>query len=207
MSCSSPLSSTDPLQRRRWLATGVALAAGWAWLPAQANTGTAAALPSSPTANNQREPLTHQGATLLPRGEGRLRFFGLEIYTARLWAAEGFEPEQHARYPLALELSYARNFSARDIAERSLQEMKRQTAINQAREADWTSKLAAVLPDVKPGTRLMGFHRPQQGALFQLAGQTLGTLDDPVFSALFFGIWLSPATSEPTLRTALLTPR
>lgn len=207
MSCSSPLSSADLLERRRWLTTGVALAAGWALLPAQANTGTAAGLPSSPAANSQRGPLTHQGTSLLPRGEGRLRFFGLEIYTARLWAAESFEPDQHARYPLALELTYARHFSARDIAERSLQEMKRQTSINQAREVDWTSRLTAVLPDVKPGTRLMGFHRPQQGALFQQAGQPLGTLDDPVFSALFFGIWLSPATSEPALRTALLTPR
>ena len=215
MSCNSPWSSTDLLQRRRCVTTGMALAASWLLAPAQAtaststtaNAGTAAALPPPPAAPGQRETLTHQGITLLPRGEGRLRFFGLEIYTARLWVAEGFEPDQHARHPLALELAYARHFSARDIAERSLQEMKRQTHINQAREADWTSKLAAVMPDVKPGTRLLGFHRPQQGALFQLAGHTLGTVDDPVFSALFFGIWLSTATSEPALRTALLTAR
>ena len=103
--------------------------------------------------------------------------------------------------------TYARTFSARDIAERSLQEMKRQTSINKAREADWTNKLAAVLPDVKPGDSLLGFHRPDQGAMFQSGGRTLGTVDDPVFSALFFGIWLSPATSEPALRTALIAQR
>jgi hypothetical protein len=68
-----------------------------------------------------------------------MRFFGLNIYTARLWAADGFDPAQHAAHPLALELTYARTFSARDIAERSLQEMKRQTPINKAREADWTT--------------------------------------------------------------------
>jgi hypothetical protein len=194
MSCSSPWSNTEPWSRRRWLASGMALAAA-----------SSTALPT--WATDSRPPLTLRGTPLLPRGEGQMRFFGLNIYTARLWAADGFDPAQHAAHPLALELTYARTFSARDIAERSLQEMKRQTPINKAREVDWTNKLAAVLPDVKPGDSLLGFHRPDQGAMFQSGGRTLGTVDDPVFSALFFGIWLSPATSEPALRTALIAQR
>lgn len=194
MSCNSPWSNTEPWSRRRWLASGVALAA-------------ASSTTQPAWATDSRSPLTLRGTPLLPRGEGQLRFFGLAIYTARLWAADGFDPTQHAAHPLALELTYARTFSARDIAERSLQEMKRQTPINSAREADWTHKLAAVLPDVKLGDSLLGFHQPGQGALFQSGGRTLGTVDDPVFSALFFGIWLSPATSEPALRTALIAQR
>ncbi len=190
------------MPRRRVLTGSLALAATWATAPAWA-TGTAA---TSATLAG-REPLTHQGTTLWPRGEGQLRFFGLAIYTARLWTADSFDPTQHAAHALALELTYARTFSARDIAERSLQEMQRQTPVNKAMEADWINKLAIVLPDVKPGDSLLGFHRPTQGALFQAGGRTLGTVDDPVFSGLFFGIWLSPATSEPALRKALIAQR
>ena len=194
MSCSSPWSSTEPWSRRRWLASGVALAAA-----------SSAVLPARAT--DSRPPLTLSGTTLLPRGEGQLRFFGLAIYTARLWVTDAFDPARHAAHPLALELTYARHFSARDIASRSLQEMKRQMPINKATEADWSNKLAALLPDVKPGDSLLGVHRPEQGALFQSGGRTLGTVDDPLFSSLFFGIWLSPATSEPGLRAALIAPR
>lgn len=192
MSCNSPLPSTEGWSRRQWLACGAALLA-------------VRATPHS-LANHSRAPLVMQGTTLWPRGEGQLRWLGLSIYTARLWAAEGFDPAQHAAHPLALELTYARTFSARDIAHRSLQEMKRQTPINQATEANWEQNLATVLPDVKPGDRLLGFHRPAQGALFQSGERTLGSVDDPTFSALFFGIWLSPATSEPALRATLLAP-
>jgi hypothetical protein len=151
-----------------------------------------------------REPLVHQGITLWPRGEGPMRFFGLTVYTARLWTADGFDPTAHARHPLALELQYARSFSARDIAQRSLLEMKQQTHIEKALEVIWTDALTVILPDVNPGDRLLGWHRPAQGALFQSGPRVLGRIDDPVFSGLFFGIWLSPATSEPALRAALL---
>lgn len=209
MSCSSPCPSPERLPRRqalRVLAHRVGLA-GLASLgvaaQAQANDAAAGRPREAPAT---REPLVHQGVTLWPRGEGQLRFWGLEVYTARLWTADGFDPTQHARHPLALELQYAHAFSARDIAQRSLLEMKRQTHIEKALEADWTDKLSAILPDVKPGDRLRGWHRPTQGALFQSGPRVLGRVDDPVFSALFFGIWLSPATSEPGLRTALLQP-
>lgn len=212
MSSSSPCKSPELThQRRQLLRLGAmgcaAAAAGGAnlWLlPSEARAQGSSAGPAAPAA-----PLEVLGLRLRPRGVGQLRFFGLEIYTARLWTAEGFDAERHAQHPLALELAYARSFSAKQIAERSLQEMKRQTQIGSALEADWIQKLAAVLPDVKPGDRLLGIHRPQQGAVFQAGAQpgarTLGAVDDPQFSALFFGIWLSSATSEPGLRAALLS--
>ena len=42
------------------------------------------------------------------RGQGRLTFFGLHVYDARLWVAPGFVAERFADQPLALELDYAR---------------------------------------------------------------------------------------------------
>jgi hypothetical protein len=42
---------------------------------------------------------------------------------------------------------------------------------------------------------------------FLLNGRPLGEVRDPDFARVFFGIWLSPRTSEPALREALLLGR
>ena len=54
-----------------------------------------------------------------------MRFFGLEVYQARLWVSPGFAPERYGDKPLALALTYQRNFTAQAIAKRSIEEMRR----------------------------------------------------------------------------------
>ena len=137
-------------------------------------------------------------------GSGTLRFLGLEVYQAQLWVRPGFTPRTWANQPLALELRYARAFSADAIAKRSLEEMQRQQALTGAQTRHWQAQLAALLPDVAAGDRLAGLYEPGQGVRFLFNGQAHGQIDDPLFARLFFGIWLSPQSSEPTLRAALL---
>lgn len=138
-------------------------------------------------------------------GQGTLRFLGLPVYRARLWAEPGFRAEAYAAQPLALELEYLRAFSAQAIAERSLKEMRRVGSFTDAQALRWQKALESALPDVKNGDRLLGVHLPGVGAQFVQQGKVVGQVADPQFAALFFGIWLSPATSEPTLREALLS--
>ena len=64
--------------------------------------------------------------------------------------------------------------------------------------------LAAVLPDVQPGERLAGLYQPGLGMRLWRGQQALGAIDDAELARRFFGIWLSPRTSEPGLRSALL---
>jgi hypothetical protein len=137
-------------------------------------------------------------------GQGTLRFLGLDIYRARLWVTPGFRAETFGESPLALELEYLRDFRAEAIARRSLSEMRRVGNFDEARARRWQQALQAALPDVRAGDRLMGVHRPDRGVVFQQGGRTVGEVADPEFARLFFGIWLSPATSEPALREALL---
>ena len=68
----------------------------------------------------------------------------------------------------------------------------------------WQQALQAALPDVKAGDRLLGIHQPGVGATFKMGGRVVGEVPDAEFSRLFFGIWLSPQTSEPGLRQQLL---
>ena len=140
-------------------------------------------------------------------GKGRLTVFGFQVYDARLWASPDFRSRGDSGYatqPLGLELSYLRNFKALDIAERSIKEMRRSAAVNDAQEAKWLLEMQRVVPDVKTGDRILGIHKPGTGAEFWVNGKPVGEIQDAEFARLFFGIWLSPKTSEPQIRNLLL---
>lgn len=137
-------------------------------------------------------------------GQTRLTVWGFKIYDARLWGLPGFSAKGYASQPLALELAYLRDFAAADIAERSLKEMGRSASVSPAQTRQWTADMLRVFPNVKAGDRILGLHRPGAGASFWVNGQRGGEIADAEFARLFFGIWLSPQTSEPAMRTALL---
>lgn len=137
-------------------------------------------------------------------GSARLRFLGLQVYDARLWAAEPVSATQWASAPLALELQYLRRLNGRAIAERSLKEMQRQGEIAQAKAERWLAQMLQIFPDVSAGDRITGVHRPGEGARFFFNGTLRGDVRDEEFSRWFFGIWLAPQTSEPAMRQQLL---
>ena len=82
--------------------------------------------------------------------------------------------------------------------------MQRQPDFPRARLKSWEQALGGAFPDVRKGDRLIVIHRPGEGTVFLANGLQTGTIADPAFGRFFFGIWLSPQTSEPRLRDALL---
>lgn len=191
LSAPPPLPAAHPTTRRVWVRAGLA-ALGAAWVPA------GWAQPEPPAWLRAGMP----GATLV--GQGRLTFFGLKVYDARLWAAPGFDAARFEQQPFALALSYLRGLKGALIAERSLKEMRPLPGFDASRETGWLARMTELFPDVGDGDTLVGLHLPGVGARFVLNGQVRGQVDDPLFARLFFGIWLSPQTSEPALRQALL---
>ena len=137
-------------------------------------------------------------------GRAHLTVWGFQVYDATLWANPGFTADSIASQPLALELSYLRNFDSRDIAERSIAEMRRSASIDDDQARKWMAAMVKAVPDVKKGDRVIGVHRPGVGAWFWTNGKATGEIRDAEFAKLFFGIWLSPNTSEPALRKSLL---
>jgi hypothetical protein len=142
------------------------------------------------------------GARLL--GEGKLKVFGLHVYDIRLWGEAGFDGRDVLSQPLALELQYARAIEGKAIAERSLKEMQGLDAIDAASAERWLQQMRRIFPDVNKGDRITGVMRPGEAARFFVNGQARGEVRDADFTRLFFGIWLSPRTSQPKLREALL---
>ena len=163
-----------------------------------------AAQATAPSGPQAKAPL--EGTRMA--GEGLLRFFGLQVYRARLWVSPGFAPERFSALPLALELHYLRNLSGSAIAQRSLEEMRRAGPIPEEKATAWLQMLTAVMPSVADGDRLTGIYRPNDALeLLFTQGQSqrsLGKVGDAEFAARFMGIWLASATSEPDLRRALL---
>ena len=147
-------------------------------------------------------------------GSGELRFFGLRIYMATLFATKDFNPAQYAQSPILLKIEYRRAFEGRLIAERSLLEMKRQGKIATSTAALWLDLMIKAFPDLAAGDRLSG-QTDGKGAVTFMHNEnpTAQTTDpefefkqvrSPEFAARFFGIWLHEATSSPELRTQLL---
>jgi Chalcone isomerase-like len=145
------------------------------------------------------------GALLL--GEGRLRFLGMHIYDVRLWGEGAQAAREPTTEPLALELQYARVLSGRAIAERALGEMQAIDMVTAAQAERWLAQMQQIFPDVKAGDRITGVQRPLEATRFFFNGQPGGEVRDAQFTRLFFGIWLSPRSSQPRLREALLGKR
>lgn len=146
-------------------------------------------------------------ASLAParlQGSGRLTFLGLHVYDARLWVKDGFRAEDYTKQPLAIELEYGRTLYGKLIAERSIEEMKKVGEVAADQAERWLAEMTRLFPDVAKGDRITGVQLPGEAARFYVNGKARGEVRDPSFAALFFGIWLSPRSSEPKLRQALV---
>lgn len=180
------------------VARAAALAAA-AWLAAEPAVATTGAADPAPVAVAAALP----GARLA--GEGDLRWFGLTVYRARLWAGpQGMRPDRPASSPFALELRYALPLEGTAIAERSLREIERMGFGDADRRDRWFDAMRRLFPDVARGDRLTGIHAPGRGARFFHNDRPIGAVDDPDFSSAFFAIWLDERTVAPSLRESLL---
>ncbi|WP_448632416.1 MULTISPECIES: chalcone isomerase family protein [Pseudomonas fluorescens group] len=136
-------------------------------------------------------------------GEGDFTWFGLRLYTARLWTAG---PVQDWNQPFALELLYHRSISRETLVQASLEEMQRlgpDSVTAQSVEA-WTQAMQAAFVDVRPGMRITGLYLPGKGCRFYVDGKLSHEVADPVFARAFFAIWLDPRARDLQLRQRLL---
>ena len=140
------------------------------------------------------------------RGSGKLTFLRLHVYDASLWVQSNFNPEGFEKQTLALELSYARSLKGELIAERSLVEMRKHIEVSPPQAELWLAEMKRIFPDVAAGDRITGLQFPGESTRIYFNGKLRGEVRDADFTRAFFSIWLSPRTSEPKLRLALLKP-
>jgi Chalcone isomerase-like len=137
-------------------------------------------------------------------GAGRLKFWGFDVYDARLWAPSSFVAAEFVKHPFALDITYLRDFSQADVVQRSMQEMRDLAVVSDDKATQWEAQLRKSLPAIRKGDRLVGSYQPNEGASFTVNGKALDDIRDPELARAFFSIWLSPRTTAPALRRALL---
>lgn len=134
-------------------------------------------------------------------GRGVLSYAFWDVYEATLYAPKGrFDPEK----PFALSIEYYHSINGKDIADRSVQEMRKQGFNDEIKLAAWNGQMKAIFPDVEDGTVLSAVYRPGNQTIFYNGNKAIGSIKGDDFGRLFFGIWLGERTSEPELRRALL---
>jgi hypothetical protein len=167
-----------------------------------------------------------QYSDLTKLSQAELRMFGLRIYNTQLFADKdlGLSPSPDGKPGVvdsekvfsdtfALDIHYLMNFKREAIAERSVKEMRGQGYADDEQLAKWQQQMAALFPNIAKNDHLIGVYEVEGGkaksaVFFHKHGdevKRVGSIDDPKFARAFFEIWLSPKTSQPKLRTQLLT--
>lgn len=153
------------------------------------------------SAHSLPEQITRDVMGLSVRGEAVMRFLGLKVYEVRLWTQ--MKAFTYAD-PFAVELVYDMSLSGKDIAERSVKEMRAQGISDEAKLRSWGDEMVKIFPDIKKGDALIGVSLPGKEARFYSREKLIATVPDPEFAKAFFDIWLSEKSSEPKLRLKLL---
>lgn len=134
-------------------------------------------------------------------GEARLKVLLWSVYDSRLYSETGsYSPQQR---PLRFEIKYLRTIRASDLVLQAELEWEQQ-GVDHPRRVLWLNTLRTLWPDVAQDD-VLTLHLDEQGrSIFYSNGELLGQIDDPQFGVHFLDIWLSPTTSRPDLREALL---
>ncbi len=137
-----------------------------------------------------------KGAQL--QGQGRMTFWGFDVYDARLYVGD-----QRGQSGFALDINYLRSLKGADITKSTIDEMQR-LGVSEANRSAWGKRLEAIFPNVVSGSSLTAIHVPGRGTVFLHNGKPAGEIAGDDFAKAFFSIWLDPKTAAPKLRTALI---
>ena len=139
--------------------------------------------------------------TLQMVGQARLEFMLWPIYDSRLYSTDG--NYQEGQLPLRLDIQYLRDVDAENLVKHTQSEWQRQ-GLSHGGAQLWLATLSRLLPSVRQNDVLTLVVDEQGSSAFSVNGEPLGSIDDPHFGQHFLAIWLSPNTSRPELRQALL---
>jgi hypothetical protein len=134
-------------------------------------------------------------------GQARLSVMFWSVYDSRLFSSDGRYRE--GQRPLRLEIQYHRNVDASSLVRATGSEWQSQGMLHQNQE-QWLHSLAGLLPDVKKGDVITIALDEDNLNSFFYNDVPLGSVADPAFGQQFLDIWLSPRTTRPELRRALI---
>lgn len=134
-------------------------------------------------------------------GRGEMDWLWFSLYKAKLMTVNG--RYQQGQYPLLLDIEYYRDIESEDLLE-ATKDQWQHLAFAENDIQRWLGLLNATWPDVKQGDHLSFKVIDGQTSQFFFNHQPLDIIQDANFAEAFLAIWLSKATSRPSLRAQLL---
>ena len=165
---------------------------------------TAALLPGQVQASALPAAVLEANYGLQRVGAGDLSWLGRPIYQASLWtpagAFHGFEPGE----PVALSLSYQREFSRDELLRITSTAWRLLGSVPPQQRDRWLESLRVFWSDVAPGDNVTTVVVAGAATRFYGHRGLMGQIDDPAFGPAFLAIWLDARSVVGDLRVQLL---
>jgi hypothetical protein len=137
---------------------------------------------------------------LVTVGQGDIKFLFKTIYVAELMA-EDSNFEFPIQTPFVLKICYKINLKAEKIVNETYKQWREQGITVSSNWQVWVEEL---IPDVKKNDCLALTVEQTDKAHLSLNDSLLGSTTEQALIEAFAGIWLSPKSTRPELRAALL---
>lgn len=138
---------------------------------------------------------------LHPMGQGVLRYLFWKVYDIAFYVS-GDTWRDDAPYALAV--VYARNFTGAEIADEGIKQMRHLGYQDTQKLDHWRTDMLKGFPGVRSCDQVAAVFFPPDETRFYINSHLTADVHDLAFSKAFFGIWLSPQSSDAKLRRALL---
>ena len=146
-------------------------------------------------------PTAANDTALVKVGEAKLKVLFWDVYNSTLYSDNGRYRE--GQIPLRLDIQYLLNIESEALVARTAEEWDALGLEHDNRD-EWLISLAALWPDVNKNDVLTMELDDDNRSTFYRNGELLGTIEDAAFGKSFIDIWLSPNTTRPNLRAALI---
>jgi hypothetical protein len=137
-------------------------------------------------------------------GQGTLKVLFFEVYNVRLLTdSKTFSWKNKFQ----LEFEYKREVKKQSVIESSIKEMRRQSNILDKDINQWQEYLEISIKPVQEGSQATVSWNPNGQITFHYQSSEPTTIEDENFARAFLNIWLGEETSQPKLRSQLLSQR
>ncbi|GAA6205623.1 MULTISPECIES: chalcone isomerase family protein [Thalassotalea] len=125
-----------------------------------------------------------------------------DIYNSTLYTESGKFIEGSAQQTIVFKIDYFKDITRDDLIEHTVEQWQH-LKIHENEYLHFLPELAEVWPNISAGDSLTLLIQ-NQNSRFYFNGNFIGSIEEHSFGSLFLSIWLSPQTSQKTLRSKLL---
>lgn len=135
-------------------------------------------------------------------GSAKFTVLFWDIYESQLLTTSGKFPVNAKQEKVLFEINYLRDIRAQELIERTIEQWQH-IGLETKDYQHYVPQLARLWPDISRGDKLSLLIEGSRSS-FYFNDQHIGDIVHDRFGQQFIDIWLSPNTSEPTLRRKLL---